>query len=344
MANRYWVAGGSSTNWTATANTNWSATSGGTNNASVPTASDNAFFDANSGAVTVTVVASSVALSLDCTGFAGTLTGSTTLTLSGSVLLVSSMTLSGSVTFLMNSTTTGNIITCGSKSFNIITLNGAGGEWTLQDTLICSTLTLTAGSLITNNKTITLTTFSSSNSNIRSLSLGSSQITVISWSLSTSTNMALTAGSSTISCLNSVGLATFTGGGLTYNNLIFDSHQSKGSATISGSNTFNNLTIIQPTSFNNGNGLVRFNTGDTQICTTFNCSGSYGKLITLASTSNGSAWTISVATNPVRCNFVSLQDSTATGGATFNAAQSTNVSGNTGWNFVAGGSGMFNFL
>lgn len=36
MASRFFVGGGSSTNWSATGNTNWSATSGGANNDSVP--------------------------------------------------------------------------------------------------------------------------------------------------------------------------------------------------------------------------------------------------------------------------------------------------------------------
>jgi hypothetical protein len=46
MADRYWVGGSGS--WNST--TKWSATSGGASGASVPTASDNAIFDANSGA------------------------------------------------------------------------------------------------------------------------------------------------------------------------------------------------------------------------------------------------------------------------------------------------------
>jgi hypothetical protein len=45
MADRYWVGGSGS--WSST--TKWSATSGGASGASVPTASDNAIFDANSG-------------------------------------------------------------------------------------------------------------------------------------------------------------------------------------------------------------------------------------------------------------------------------------------------------
>ena len=46
MADRYWV-GGTGT-WSSTNTANWSASSGGATGASVPTASDNVFFDVNS--------------------------------------------------------------------------------------------------------------------------------------------------------------------------------------------------------------------------------------------------------------------------------------------------------
>ena len=56
MANRFWV-GGSGT-WDNASTTNWSATTGGAGGASVPTAADDVFFDANSGtAATVTIQA-----------------------------------------------------------------------------------------------------------------------------------------------------------------------------------------------------------------------------------------------------------------------------------------------
>ena len=46
MANRYWILGTGT--WDATNTVNWSDASGGLGGFSVPTASDNVFFDANS--------------------------------------------------------------------------------------------------------------------------------------------------------------------------------------------------------------------------------------------------------------------------------------------------------
>jgi fibronectin-binding autotransporter adhesin len=63
MADRYWVGGSGS--WNST--TKWSATSGGASGASVPTASDNAIFDANSGAAHYTVTVTDNATCADLT-------------------------------------------------------------------------------------------------------------------------------------------------------------------------------------------------------------------------------------------------------------------------------------
>lgn len=79
MAARYWVE--PTGTWDGTAGTKWSATSGGPGGASAPTAADDVFFDAASGAAVVTLAAGAVARSIDCTGFTGTLSHSSAFTL-----------------------------------------------------------------------------------------------------------------------------------------------------------------------------------------------------------------------------------------------------------------------
>jgi len=101
MAARFWVAGGTG-NWNST--TNWSATSGGTSGASVPGSSDTATFNASSGSGTATLDISPTIQTLTCTGFTGTLafdantislnstgtifTGATTMTVTGTPLII----------------------------------------------------------------------------------------------------------------------------------------------------------------------------------------------------------------------------------------------------------------
>ena len=51
MADRYWVGSGT---WDGSNTTNWSTTSGGSGGASVPTSTDNVFFNASSGSCSIT--------------------------------------------------------------------------------------------------------------------------------------------------------------------------------------------------------------------------------------------------------------------------------------------------
>ncbi len=83
MADRYWVAGGTG-NYNST--TNWSATSGGASGASAPTAADNVFFNAASGAGTATINVASACANLNLTGFTGTLAYTFSLTINGTII------------------------------------------------------------------------------------------------------------------------------------------------------------------------------------------------------------------------------------------------------------------
>ena len=132
MASRYWV-GGTAT-WDGTAGTKWATTSGGAGGASIPTAADDVFFDAASGAVTVTLGSNAnVALSINCTGFTGTLTGSSTITVSGNLTLVVGMTFSYTGTFTFNAS--GTIVSAG-KSFTTLSLGGASTTYTFSDACV----------------------------------------------------------------------------------------------------------------------------------------------------------------------------------------------------------------
>ena len=78
MANRYWVGGTGS--WDNTNTTNWSTSSGGSSGASVPTSTDNVFFDSNSNASSYTVTLGSVDLSCGDITFDNPSSGTLTIT------------------------------------------------------------------------------------------------------------------------------------------------------------------------------------------------------------------------------------------------------------------------
>ena len=332
MAARYWVGG--TGNWNGTAGSKWATTSGGAGGAAVPTAADDVFIDAASGAVTVTISAVATCRNFDCTGFTGTFAGTNGWTVSGNFTLVSGMTYSNTSTITFDATSgTQAITTAGHTIGGNFTFNGVGGTWQLQDHLTIvtgKTITLTNGSLDLNAKNITVGNMVSNNSNVRTLNITNCTITLnntgSTWNFNTTTNLTLTTTGSTIIISDATTTAkNFAGGGKTYNILTV----SGDNVIISGANTFTTINI------NNAGlttGLV-LTSGVTQTVTNLSSNGSIGNLTKLVSSSAGSAATISKSSGTVTLNYMSIKDSTATGGATFRAPLSTNVSGNTGWLF-----------
>ena len=143
MAAKYWYKATGADNW-ATA-TNWYNGPGGTGGTtSIPTAADDVFL---TGLGTLTIAAAATCLSLDCTGFTGTLAGTSTLAFAGNITLGANMTLTYSGTATLGAgmcmfITNGKIVT-----FNIV-VNNASAFLAFESDLTTTTtnsLTLTAG-------------------------------------------------------------------------------------------------------------------------------------------------------------------------------------------------------
>lgn len=194
MANRFWVGGGSSTAWDATGNTNWGTASNTQDNASVPTAADDVFFDGvGTGAANCTISAAAVCRSINFTGYANTLTHAAGITLSVGDGSGGALNFSGSWTYTKGSNTTSTIsfvstsnnsgagwnITFGGKSPGSVTFNGSGGEWTLQDgSTSTGTWYVEQGELNTNDQDISILALYHATSGTAVLNLGSSEVTI----------------------------------------------------------------------------------------------------------------------------------------------------------------------
>jgi hypothetical protein len=94
----YYFRNTGNTSWGVS--TNWSLTSGGGATGAVPTATDTANIDTNSGACNMNI--SGVCAVLNCTGYTSTLTLTNGLTVSGNITLASGMTIAGSGTITIN--------------------------------------------------------------------------------------------------------------------------------------------------------------------------------------------------------------------------------------------------
>jgi len=190
--------------------------------ASVPTASDNVFFDANSnlGTTSFTITMANtprVCNNLTISGLDGTMTLAGTsigLTVSGSLSFPATSftkTYTGLTTF--NATSTGKTITPNGKTFaNGVTFDGVGGAWTLGSALDCttSTITLNNGTFDTGGYAVTAGALvSDNNASGRTLNLNSSTVTLTNSSspldLRNGPKPTLNAGTSTINLQNIIG-------------------------------------------------------------------------------------------------------------------------------------------
>jgi len=133
--------------------TNWSQSNGGPGDGSIPTTADAVFFTSNSGNVVIS--ATIPCLSLNCTGYNGTFTGTGTLTVSGDFILSSTMI--NSWTGVLQVVASAIITTNGKNLNGGLTLTGLTYTIT-NDFSIVGTLSLaTATPKVINGGTITLT-------------------------------------------------------------------------------------------------------------------------------------------------------------------------------------------
>jgi hypothetical protein len=322
MANRYWV-GGSGT-WDTTSTTNWSTTDGGAGGASVPTAADSVFFT-QVGSYTVTMTGALTCLDFTTTNGPVTFTAGTTPTLaiSGSLTFVAGTVMGTGISTTFNATTTGKTITTNGVNYaSLITFNGIGGEWTLGSAYTGSSIFVSAGTFNTANYNVSSITFATSSSNAKVINLGSSTVTLSGNINFAGSNLTFNAGTSQINLTaNSAALETI---GVTFYNVAWTG-AGAGTRLIAGSNTFNTFSVSGTTP------TMNITSGTTQTVTTFTVNGTAGVLKIIKSTVAGSRATLSKASGTVTSDYVSIKDSAATGGATWNATNATDAGNNTGW-------------
>jgi hypothetical protein len=241
MADRYWVGG--SANWDGVALLKWSTTSGGLGGASVPTTADDVFFTNLSTGNCIISTGNTGAKSINCTGFAGTISGSAAITIAGSVTLVAGMSFPyiGAITI----TGTGTLTTAG-KGFGAITINGSGITVTLGGALSATTMIVTQGTFNANIYNVTCSVFSSSNSNVRTITMGSGLWTLSGsgtiWNTAVTTNLTFNKNTANILLSNTSGLGrTFNGGGLSFNKLTIGGSTGTSTFNLNSANTFSEL-------------------------------------------------------------------------------------------------------
>jgi len=299
--------------------------------AAVPTLADSVFFQSTA---SFTVTTTGALNCLDLTVSAGVHTFATgtspTLSIYGSMTLVSGTVWTTTASKTFRATSTGKTITTNGTQLNgSVTFSGVGGAWTLGSALTVNALTSWAnGTFSDGGYSLTTVTANSVVTTTRSVDITSTWLVTgggsLCWNFSGTPGLSVT-GNGTVS-LTSASPKTFNGSGASHATITLNQGGS-GELTISGATTLFNITnTVQPAT-------VIFPASTTTTVSNFNLTGTVGSLITITSSSAGLAATLSKASGTVTVNYLSIKDSTATGGASWNAVNSTNVSGNTGWNF-----------
>lgn len=273
MATYYWVNDGGT--WDATTTTNWATSSGGVGGAGVPTSVDNAVFDNLSNATLYAVTVGTNAVAADIS-ISGPASGNVTITLGATAALgcygswVNAATgvvfsTAGASQINFSATSTGNTITTNSVSLGQgnIRFVGVGGEWSLGSALTgtaASTVVLTNGTLNLANFNMAVGSFSSSNTNVRTLAFGATGVMALSGisgsvvAGSTATNLTVT---------GTAPLIQLTGTGAGTRNVVMFALPEAQAISLSVLNNATDTVIIQGAlagykniDFTNFNGLI----------------------------------------------------------------------------------------
>lgn len=335
---------------------NW--TDGGTwVGGSAPTAADDAVIDVTAGAITIN--SGAVCRSLDCNTYTGILTHTAGVTLTvgdgtagaGNICV----RLGAGMTYTLGNATTSAIsIVTTSATQQTFTTNGKTvGNLTISNfntntnivlgDALTSTGTIShrGGTFGTANYNISCLRFTNTGATAKTMNLGTSVISITDTAAAnlidlSGTNDTINATTAEFALTSvSTNERTFQlGGTSTLGTIRYTVAGSSGRLYIRGSNTMTNLIV----SDSSGAKGLRFEAGTTQIISSasgWQVNGRASNLITIDTNTAGSAATISIASGTVSSDYISLKDSTATGGATFYAgSHSTNVSGNSGWSFT----------
>lgn len=352
MATKYWVGGGTNTNWDSSPTTNWANTSGGAGNQTAPTTGDAVVFDAASGAGTSVCNNAISLIALDCNGFTGTLTQSAvTVTISGNdagAPASNTLRLSAGMTYTpaastrimaMTGTTGTSTITTNGKTLGSLTLNGTGGNFVLADALTCfpatGAITHTAGTFdaATNNVSVTTGSFAATGAGTRTLNMGSNTwtmnaATATAWDLS-GTNITFNAGTSTllISATPTASRTVNLGTSRTYSTLTI---------AAAGGGAFEILLTATTSTITTWNitppMVVRVNVTSTfTVTNALNWPGTASAPVVV--NGSGGVLTISSAANST-VNWAALGNLTYSGGGALVANNSFSLGGNTGVSFT----------
>ena len=281
---------------------------------------------------------SSTVRSVNFTGYAGTLGEVLLTTIYRNLTFSTGMSLTASTfAWTFGATSGTQLITTNGKTIDFpVTFNGVSGTFRLEDAMTLGStraMTLTNGTLNLNGKICTVGTRFVTAAGTKNITFNGGTLVcpdpnATSFNNISPTNFTTTAGTGTGTISMTAATAkTFVGNGSTYNCTL--NQGGAGTLTNTGANTLNNITNTNATA-----SQITFPASTTTTVNNFTLSGSAGNLVSIRSSTSPTQFTLSKSSGAVSVSYLNIQDSAATGGATWNASASIDNGNNTGWSFT----------
>ena len=318
--------------WASTTTATWAtgSSSGTANVNNIPLAQDTAIIDTkpNSGQnITMNQAWNFGTLDMSARTTALTFTWGAAPNVYGNWINGTGLTYSGTNTLNFVGRTTQQLTSAGVAFTNPITIAGTTAcTVQLQDaftTASTQTVTLTTGTFDANNYNVSTGLFAYSGTGTKAILMGSGIWTLTGTGTVWNTNATGTTFTRATSQINtsSASTKTFAGAGLTYYNL---TNTGSGALTISGNNTYNNLSALAGCP-------ITFTSGSTQSANSFTFVGTPSAPITIAPSSTTNYTLTKLGGGTVNMSYVSISRCTATPNTlTWYATNSTDGGNNTG--------------
>lgn len=308
----------------------WAASSGGTGSSTnFPLPQDTAIVD-NATTGTTLTFGNYNRSSLDMSSRTNAITldtGAFTTVFYGSFILGSGVTLSVSFTQSYRGRVTSTLSTAGKTLGFPLNIDAPGGTLQLGSALTSTaSLTVTRGTFDAVSYNVTVSSFDSSNSNTRTVSMGSGLWTLTGtgglWSTTTRTNLTFNIGTANVLLSNtSTSLRIIDGGGVSFNRLTIGGATGISTLNINGTNTFAEIastkTVAHTISF-----------GANQTIGTWLVTGTVGNVVTVNSQNVGVRRTITLTNATSGIDYLAVRDIGVSAANTFYVGANSTDNGN----------------
>jgi hypothetical protein len=336
--------------WNLTGTQNWNATGWATSSNGTPAvnnfplAQDTATFTNDGAAGTVAFGVSYNAGTLDLSGrtSAMTLNHNADFNIYGGYTLGSGVTVSGTGTQTFAGSGTQIFTSVGKTITFRLTVDKPSGAFELGDAYLSSgPATHTRGTFDAKNYNVTCASFASSNTNTRTLTMGSGLWTLsgIGTMWSTATTTGLTFNKDTADILlsdTSATSRTFNGGGLSFNKLTIGGATGTSTTSLTGANTFSELASTKTVAHT----ITITVTASGMTIGTWSITGTAGNVVTVNSSNAGNQRNVNLTNVTSGIDYLAVQDIAVNQANRFYVgANSTNNGNNSNVIFTAAPAG-----